>query len=62
MIEFVKIFKIKKKKRSITIDLEILELEKHKTWELVHLTKGKKAIGSKWLFKAKYKENGTLER
>ena len=26
------------------------------------LTKGKKAIGSKWVFKIKYKANGELER
>lgn len=44
------------------MDLEILALEQNKTWELVHLPKGKKSIGSKWVFKEKRKANGTLER
>lgn len=37
-------------------------LHKNKTWEVVPLPHGKKAIGSKWVFKVKLKANGTLER
>ena len=32
------------------MDLEISALEKIKTWEVVPLPHGKKAIGSKWVF------------
>lgn len=32
------------------------------TWDLVDLPKGKKAIGSKWVFKVKLKSDGSLER
>ena len=32
---------------------ELLALQKNKTWELVHLPKGKKAVGCKWVFTVK---------
>ena len=32
------------------------------TFILVNLSKGKKAIGSKWFYKVKLKSNGSLER
>ena len=41
---------------------EIQALSNNKTWEMVQLPPGKKAIGSKWVFKVKLKSNGTLER
>lgn len=44
------------------MDKEINAPKQNKTWTLVPLLPGKKAIGSKWVFKVKLKENGTLER
>ena len=32
------------------------------TWEVVELSDGQKAIGSKWVYKKKYNADGTLER
>ncbi|XP_057989182.1 uncharacterized protein LOC110665732 [Hevea brasiliensis] len=37
---------------------ELQALEKNGTWELCELPKRKKAIGSKWVFKVKYKPDG----
>nr|XP_017248276.1 PREDICTED: uncharacterized protein LOC108219369 [Daucus carota subsp. sativus] len=41
---------------------EISALNKNHTWDLVTLPKGKKTIGSKWVFKVKVKADGSLER
>lgn len=41
---------------------EIKALEDNKTWELVPLPKGKKAIECKWVYKIKYKSTGEIER
>ncbi|KAL8110513.1 hypothetical protein AgCh_026291 [Apium graveolens] len=41
---------------------EIQALIENNTWELVDLPKGKKAIGSKWVYKVKLKADGSLER
>ena len=35
---------------------------KNKTWELCRLPAGKKAIGSRWVFKIKYNTDGSIER
>ena len=42
------------------VDME--ELEKSKTWELVDLPEGKSLVGCKWVFTVKYKVDGSLER
>ncbi|KAH0707279.1 hypothetical protein KY290_011873 [Solanum tuberosum] len=42
--------------------LEIQALEDNNTWEIVDLPPRKNAIGSKWVYKIKYKANGELER
>ncbi|KAL4290518.1 hypothetical protein GQ457_14G002400 [Hibiscus cannabinus] len=41
---------------------EILALETNHTWDLVSLPHGKKTIGCKWVFKAKLKVDGTIDR
>jgi len=47
---------------SKTIQREIDSLESTKTWEISLLPKDKVAIGCKWVFKIKYKANGTIDR
>lgn len=44
------------------INSEMESILSNKTWELVDLPKGSKAIGSKWIFKRKLRTDGTLER
>lgn len=41
---------------------ELLALETNKTWDLVDLPIGKKAIGCKWVYKIKLHADGSLER
>ncbi|GJU03398.1 putative RNA-directed DNA polymerase [Tanacetum coccineum] len=41
---------------------EIHALEQNGTWTLEQLTKGKKAIDLKWVYKIKFKPNGEVER
>ncbi|KAH0765374.1 hypothetical protein KY285_001245 [Solanum tuberosum] len=41
---------------------EILALEDNDTWAIVDIPPGEKAIGSKWVYKIKYKSNGEVER
>ncbi|XP_019235589.1 PREDICTED: uncharacterized protein LOC109215923 [Nicotiana attenuata] len=44
------------------IDQEIRALEENHTWERGYLPKGKKHIGSKWVFKIKYKSSGEIDK
>ncbi|KAK4383994.1 hypothetical protein Sango_2737700 [Sesamum angolense] len=41
---------------------ELLALEQKQTWEVVPLADGKQAIGCKWVFKVKLKDDGSLDR
>lgn len=41
---------------------ELNSLEKNQTWELTSLPKGKKAIGSKWVYKLKLEADGSVEQ
>ena len=41
---------------------EIESLKKHEVWDLVKLPAGRKAIGSKWIFKCKTDADGNVER
>lgn len=41
---------------------EIAALEANDTWEITDLPHGKKAIGSKWHYKVKFKPDGTIDK
>ena len=41
---------------------EYKSLMKHKTWTLVKLPQGRNVVGSKWVYKAKQKANGDIDR
>lgn len=41
---------------------ELNALEANNTWKITSLPPGKKAVGCKWVFKIKYKTDGTLDR
>ena len=41
---------------------ELGALEKNRTWELVKLPKGKRAVGCKWIFTVKQNPDGQVER
>ncbi|GKD20730.1 putative RNA-directed DNA polymerase, partial [Tanacetum coccineum] len=44
------------------INLEMEALYRNNTWVLTILPKGRKAVGCKWVFKVKYKSDGSIER
>ncbi|KAL0430697.1 UNVERIFIED_CONTAM: Retrovirus-related Pol polyprotein from transposon RE2 [Sesamum radiatum] len=44
------------------MNAEILALERNQTWEITKLPPRKKAIGCKWVFRLKLKEDGTVDR
>ncbi|XP_035842144.1 uncharacterized protein LOC118488849 [Helianthus annuus] len=44
------------------MNLEMEALLRNQTWELVDLPNDRKPIGSKWIYKIKYKANGEIER
>ena len=41
---------------------EIKALEQNNTWLVVDLPEGMHTVGSKWIYKVKYKANGEIER
>jgi hypothetical protein len=41
---------------------EIDSIEKNKTWDLVALSRHKKSIGVKWVYKTKLNEKGQIEK
>ena len=41
---------------------EIKALKDNWTWTLEHLTPGKRALRSQWVYKTKYLSNGDIER
>ena len=41
---------------------EIVSHKKNETWTLEELPKGRKAIDSRWVYKTKYKADGSIER
>lgn len=44
------------------MNIELEALERNHTWEITELHPSKKAIGSKWLYKTKYRPDGSVER
>ncbi|KAL8117699.1 hypothetical protein AgCh_015538 [Apium graveolens] len=46
----------------IAMNEELSALESNDIWEITSLPPGKVAIGCKWLFKTKFRPNGTVER
>jgi len=45
-----------------TMEEEIDSLAKNNTWDLVELTEGRSVVGSKWVFKLKWKVDGSIVR
>nr|GFA09759.1 retrovirus-related Pol polyprotein from transposon TNT 1-94 [Tanacetum cinerariifolium]GFA16338.1 retrovirus-related Pol polyprotein from transposon TNT 1-94 [Tanacetum cinerariifolium] len=43
------------------MDIKLEELERNQTWTTEELPSNKKAIGCKWVYKIKYKSDGTIE-
>ena len=41
---------------------ELSSICDNNTWDLVDLPKDKKSIGSKWVFKVNYDQDGTVQR
>jgi Reverse transcriptase (RNA-dependent DNA polymerase)/Integrase core domain/gag-polypeptide of LTR copia-type/GAG-pre-integrase domain len=41
---------------------ELNALNRNQTWDLVRLPNGKRTVGCRWIYKVKYKSDGTLER
>ena len=44
-----------------TMQLELDSIHENYTWELCELSKGKNAIGMKWVYKIKRKPNGSID-
>ncbi|GJY52852.1 retrovirus-related pol polyprotein from transposon TNT 1-94 [Tanacetum coccineum] len=53
---------IKDKRWRSAMDSELKALEQNKTWTIDKLTPKKKALRYKWVYKIKYKSDGTIER
>lgn len=41
---------------------EIKYLEENKTWTIVSLRENKNIVGCKWVYKVKYRSDGSVER
>ncbi|KAJ4744662.1 Gag-Pol polyprotein [Rhynchospora pubera] len=52
----------KSKEWLLAMQEEIDSMEKNQVWDLVDLPRGRKAVGSKWVLKAKRKNDGSIER
>ncbi|GKB79977.1 retrovirus-related pol polyprotein from transposon TNT 1-94 [Tanacetum coccineum] len=53
---------IKDKRWRSAMDSELEALEQNKTWTIEKLPPNNKALGCKWVYKIKYKSDGTIER
>lgn len=52
----------KDEKWRVAMKNEVTALEQNDTWEITMLPEGKRAIDSKWIYKIKFKPDGTVER
>ncbi|XP_075473941.1 uncharacterized protein LOC142504998 [Primulina tabacum] len=46
----------------IAMDAELQALESNRTWSIVSLPHGKSIVGCRWVYKAKFRADGSLER
>lgn len=46
--------------QAMKMEMDVLDI--NKTWDLVDLPLNRKPVGSKWIYKIKYKQNGEIER
>nr|GEZ94248.1 putative ribonuclease H-like domain-containing protein [Tanacetum cinerariifolium] len=53
---------LKSEKWKKPMDDEMNPLKKNKTWDKCALPQGKKPVGCRWIFRVKYKPDGTVER
>ncbi|GKC37914.1 retrovirus-related pol polyprotein from transposon TNT 1-94 [Tanacetum coccineum] len=53
---------VKDKRWRFAMDSELKALEQNKTWTIEKLPPNKKALVCKWVYKIKYKSDGTIER
>jgi hypothetical protein len=52
----------RKKERNEAMEADLNALVRNDTWDLVNLPKGKEVIGTKWVYKTKYKSDGTIDK
>ena len=60
--EVLRIKASRRKEWNEAMEGEMNALVKNDTWELVKLPKGKDVIGTKWVYKTKYKLEGTIDK
>ena len=53
---------VKSKKQRDTMNKEIKDIKRNKTWVLTILPEGVKSIEVKWVFKTKLNENGKIDK
>lgn len=53
---------VKDEKWCIAMNQELQALEANGAWNIVDLPKGKHVIGCKWIYKIKYKSDGSVEK
>lgn len=53
---------VKQQKWVDAMNVELEALENNETWDITTLPPNKKAIGCKWLYKTKFKADGTIDR
>ena len=46
----------------LAMEEELKALDENKTWSVVQLPKGKKVVGSRWIYKTKFNSDGSIER
>lgn len=57
---FYQVVKYPQWRDAMKLELDAMEL--NHTWSIVPLTRGKHAVGYRWIYKIKYNSNGTVDR